>query len=445
MIRIKSSIRISNDTFNYFSGFEAELRGLIKRKVNEKDFANLRLTFELYVEDCKDYNKVYVLESNANPDIKNSLKLCSEIDSYIHSKEVKFKSYLPTKTILRVVLTFAQTQQEAQAASVSAFIAVEGKYDFNQIIIPKEKLDEIYSAINLIELQDLVFNKWNFKSIDPVPRCILNFYGKPGTGKTMCAHAIARKIGKKILALNYAEIESKYVGDSAKNLMSAFSYAKENDCVLFFDEADSFLGKRIQNVSQGADQALNSLRSQMLILLEEFHGIVIFATNLVKNFDVAFESRILKQIQFELPDESSRCKIISKMIPDELPLEHKLTDEELLTLSQTIGLISPREIKNAVLECIINKATQYRENAVFNYDDFLQAFKSKREAVDNLEKEKGNLNVNGKKLEDIIKEKINSSKKASMETLSETSNEYSSEASEENLNESSKDVSNENQ
>ncbi|MGC8140941.1 AAA family ATPase, partial [Salmonella enterica] len=79
-----------------------------------------------------------------------------------------------------------------------------------------------------------------------------------------------------------------------KNLQAAFDVAKNNDCVLFFDEADSFLGKRITNVVQGADQALNSLRSQMLILLEEFKGIVIFATNLVTNFDTAFESRILK-------------------------------------------------------------------------------------------------------------------------------------------------------
>lgn len=77
---------------------------------------------------------------------------------------------------------------------------------------------------------------------------------------------------------------------------------------MFFDEADSFLGKRIQNVNQSADQALNSLRSQMLILLEEHSGVVIFATNLVSNFDKAFQSRILKHIKFDLPnEEGSYC------------------------------------------------------------------------------------------------------------------------------------------
>ena len=109
------------------------------------------------------------------------------------------------------------------------------------------------------------------------------------------------------------------MGDSAKNLMNAFNTAKEHNCVLFFDEADSFLGKRIQNVTQGADQALNSLRSQMLILLEEFEGVVIFATNLVSNFDQAFESRILKHIKFALPNEEARAVIINKMIPEHLP------------------------------------------------------------------------------------------------------------------------------
>lgn len=423
MIKVTCSPKITNDQFNFFSGFEVELRNLIKKIVNEEEYCHLALTFELFVEDSKSYNKVYILENNANPDIKNSLKLCSEVDSYIHSKEIKFKSYLPATTILRIVLNFKQRQQEAQSAPVSNFIAVEGRYVFNQIVLPKEKLDEIYSAINLIELQDLIYNKWNFKSVDAVPRCILNFYGEPGTGKTMCAHAIARKLGKKILALNYSEIESKYVGDSAKNLMNAFNYAKENDCVLFFDEADSFLGKRIQNVSQGADQALNSLRSQMLILLEEFQGIVLFATNLVTNFDVAFESRILKQIKFDLPDESARCQIISKKIPAELPFDHKLTDDELLNLSRAIGLISPREIKNAVLECIIKKATQDRENSVFTYDDFLQAFKNKREAVDNLEKEKNKVNANRKMPDDIVKEKIKSALNVSKDISKDVSNE----------------------
>ena len=151
--------------------------------------------------------------------------------------------------------------------------------------------------------------------MDSKPKSILNFYGPPGTGKTMCAHAISNMLNKPLLALNYSEIESKYVGDAAKNLKKAFDTARDKEAVMFFDEADSFLGKRIENVTQGSDQALNSLRSQMLILLEEHEGIVIFATNLVTNFDKAFESRILDHIKLELPNREARADIINKMLP----------------------------------------------------------------------------------------------------------------------------------
>ncbi len=61
----------------------------------------------------------------------------------------------------------------------------------------------------------------------------------------------------------------------------------------FFDEADSLLSKRLTSVSQGSEQAINSMRSQLLICLEEFRGIVIFATNLVINYDQAFLTRLI--------------------------------------------------------------------------------------------------------------------------------------------------------
>lgn len=74
------------------------------------------------------------------------------------------------------------------------------------------------SDLNSIKCQDLIYNKWGFSEVESKPKSILNFFGPPGTGKTMCAHAIAKMLDKPLLALNYSEIESKYVGDAAKNL-----------------------------------------------------------------------------------------------------------------------------------------------------------------------------------------------------------------------------------
>ena len=189
------------------------------------------------------------------------------------------------------------------------------------------------------------------------------------------------------MALNYSEIESKYVGDAAKNLKKAFDTATELGAVMFFDEADSFLGKRIENVSHGSDQALNSLRSQMLILLEEFEGVVLFATNLVTNFDKAFESRILDHIKLELPNKEARAAIIDKMLPSKMPLDHRFTQDELLEASDLIDGFAGREIKNAILTMLLDKASLGLDNPVFTFDDLKSALVKKKEQIEKLKAE----------------------------------------------------------
>ena len=234
----------------------------------------------------------------------------------------------------------------------------------------------------------------------------------------MCAHAIAKYLNKKILSLNYSEIESKYVGEAPKNLQKAFDVAKDTDSVLFFDEADSFLGKRIQNVTHGSDQALNSLRSQMLILLEEFSGIVVFATNLVTNFDKAFESRILKHIRFELPNQEARAAIIKKMLPKQLPLAVQFTDEQIMEASAIIDGFSGREIKTAILEMLLSKADPTNYNIFFYYEDLVFALRKKKVSKEKLKAEE----------EALLKEKIAKklkakAKEAEMEDKQQKNNE----------------------
>ena len=95
-------------------------------------------------------------------------------------------------------------------ASDSPFMAIRPKYKLEDLILPPEKSEVIRYAAALVSNVSVVYDKWNFSAIDPCPRSIINFYGKPGTGKTMCAHAIADFLGKDLLALNYAEIDSIY-------------------------------------------------------------------------------------------------------------------------------------------------------------------------------------------------------------------------------------------
>lgn len=57
--------------------------------------------------------------------------------------------------------------------------------------------------------------------------------------------------------------------------------------MLIFDEADSFLGKRLSSVTQSADYGVNITRSVLLMELEKFSGVVVFTTNLISNYDEA--------------------------------------------------------------------------------------------------------------------------------------------------------------
>lgn len=273
----------------------------------------------------------------------------------------------------------------------SLFVPVKPKYKMDSVVMSEDMRSEIENALSIIRNRERIYNEWGFQHIDPQARAVLSFYGPGGTGKTKCAHAVASALERNILCVNYANIESMWAGESPKNLIAAFNVAQESNAVLFMDEADSFLGKRITNVTSGHDQSINSLRSQMLILLEEFEGVVIFGTNLVENFDKAFETRILKSIKFDLPDESSRVKLFKLMIPTEVPFINSLSENDLLDFAKKSEGFSGREIKNVVLETLskgakdnINAFTaQMFKDAILRHKESLMQIKDEKQGREN--------------------------------------------------------------
>lgn len=384
--------KLSADQQLYLANFELSVKHYIESKL--KNYPTLGVTPVWSVTERKD--EFFILESNADFDIQDSLSLNNDIESFIKAKLfVDFPECSLSLSIKYRMIPVDKVNNKKEAESnqvknedgLPTFLPQTPRYSFEQIILPEETKDRILSDLNSIKCQDLIYNQWGFAEVESKPKSILNFFGPPGTGKTMCAHAIAKMLGKPLLALNYSEIESKYVGDAAKNLKKAFDTATELEAVMFFDEADSFLGKRIENVSHGSDQALNSLRSQMLILLEEFEGVVLFATNLVTNFDKAFESRILDHIKLELPNREARAAIIEKMLPSKMPLDHRFTQDELLEASDLIEGFAGREIKNAILTMLLDKASLNLSNPIFTLEDLKVALTKKKEQIEKLKAE----------------------------------------------------------
>ena len=230
------------------------------------------------------------------------------------------------------------SQEPPEMERLGAFVPEIPARSLNDLIVSKSVRGRIEAALNRIQYHDKLYNDWNLKKIDPQGRRVaINFFGYPGTGKTFCAEAIAHHLQKKLITVNYAEIESKYVGETPKNITAAFESAKATDAVLFFDEADSILGKRLTNVTQSADHGVNVSRSVMLLQLDKFEGVVIFASNLPENYDGAFVRRILAHIEFELPDEECRLKLWRYLLPPEVPRAEDVTLEWLAMQSEGLA------------------------------------------------------------------------------------------------------------
>ncbi|MCM1530452.1 MAG: ATP-binding protein [Alistipes sp.] len=233
------------------------------------------------------------------------------------------------------------------------FAVTAPKYTIGDLIVARSVRDEINTVINAKKCWDTVFNKWGLSTVMKDRQNIaVNLYGEPGTGKTMAAHAIASALGQKMICVNYADIESKYVGETSKNITRLFEYAYERSAVIFFDEADALLSKRVTDMSSATDVSVNQTRSVLLTLMNDYKGAVIFASNFISNYDAAFMRRIQYHIRFELPDAELRQKLWRRYIPEQMP-----SNVDVVNISEKYGNISGSDISNAVLKAALYAAS----------------------------------------------------------------------------------------
>ncbi|WP_432932397.1 ATP-binding protein [Microbispora sp. CA-135349] len=189
-----------------------------------------------------------------------------------------------------------------------------------ELIVPDAVRARIDLALRQLDHHKVLYQEWNLQKIDPHRKgTALNLYGHSGTGKSLAAEAIAHHRGRPLIDVDYAEIESKYVGDTPKNIIACFEAARREGAVLVFNEADSILGSRLSNVTQSADHSVNVSRAVMLSQLDRFSGLVIFTTNFPRNYDAAFVRRILAHVRFDLPDAATRRRLWQTLTPPELP------------------------------------------------------------------------------------------------------------------------------
>ncbi len=226
--------------------------------------------------------------------------------------------------------------------------AVDPQRSFDDVVLPERTLRALDHALALVRKHDLIFRQWGLAERHSTGLGLaFHFAGPPGTGKTICAEALAYTLNRKLLVVRYSELESRWVGQTAKHVASVFRAAERQDAVLFFDEADAIAGRRFTAMQAAVDREANSVVNVLLHELEQYPGVVIFATNLAANMDPAFERRIRTHILFEMPDVDARERIWRVQIhPRKTPLAE---DVDFRALAEAYPR-SGGDIKNAVLK-----------------------------------------------------------------------------------------------
>jgi ATP-dependent 26S proteasome regulatory subunit len=171
------------------------------------------------------------------------------------------------------------------------------------------QIDKLKPMLEEAKYQELV-SRLKSKNL-PVGLNVLLF-GAPGTGKTETALQLAKSSGRQIIKIDISKTKSMWFGESEKIVKRIFSDYKEFAAsqelapILLFNEADAILSSRGNIGSSNTRQTENAIQNILLEELENFKGIFIATTNLVKNLDPAFDRRFLFKVEFSKPGIEQR-------------------------------------------------------------------------------------------------------------------------------------------
>lgn len=127
--------------------------------------------------------------------------------------------------------------------------------------------------------------------------------GMPGTGKSMCAEALATYLNRPLVKLDISTVLSKWLGETEKLLGQVFDIAESAGSVLVLDEAESLLKQRSSGNSGGGS---GTGVAYMLTRLDRYTGVLVATTNRIEDLDDAFFRRFDDFVVLPIPDKPTR-------------------------------------------------------------------------------------------------------------------------------------------
>ena len=197
-----------------------------------------------------------------------------------------------------------------------------------------------------------------------IPRGLL-LLGRPGTGKTLLAKAVAGEAGVPFFSISGSDFVEMFVGVGASRVRDLFENAKKHSpCIAFIDEIDAVGRSRGAGLGGGHDEREQTL-NQLLVEMDGFEPneavIIIAATNRPDVLDPALlrPGRFDRQVVVDLPDIKGRAEILkvhTKLLPlsDDVNLNiiargtPGFSGADLANLANEAALLAARKNQNYI-------------------------------------------------------------------------------------------------
>ena len=342
-------------------------------------------------------NQIEENQPEENTD-NNKIELIQKPKSILAQIPSILFSLFPTLIMLALFIMIFKMQGLGEKGQVYEETERKTKIRFKDVAGLDEEKEELIEIVDFLKRPEK-FTKMGAK----IPKGVL-LYGKPGTGKTLIAKAIAGEADVPFISMSGSEFIEMFAGLGASRVRKLFDKARKlSPCIVFIDEIDAIGSRRTSN--SGAETENNQTLNQLLVEMDGFSSeetiIVLAATNRPEMLDKALlrPGRFDRQITIPTPDLKGRLDILKihstdKKLGEDVNLESiaedtaGFTGAELANILNESAIIATKnkheEIEPIDIEEAVKKVTvglEKKQRVVSDKDKKLTAYHEAGHAV----------------------------------------------------------------